>query len=161
MARKKRKKRGVGGVHFTERPLAAPGLVSYRARGRYGWIMIGARDAADALREAHRSTPAPTDLQIWNGSKYVPVKRKRGVSKTGLKGWTPNTLKCPPRKLWAGPTAVREAASALRATPGVSHVTAGTEFVHFKFTGDAGDLQEVAPPLVRSLLRGKWWNACR
>ena len=35
-----------------DRPLAAKGLVSYRYRGRYGWIMIGAKDNADALREA-------------------------------------------------------------------------------------------------------------
>lgn len=83
-------------------------------------------------------------------------------SKKGLKGgFTPSTIKCPPRKLWAGPAAVKQAAAALRATPGVSHVTAGTESVHFKFPGDAADLQSVAPPLVRSLLRGKWWDACR
>ena len=39
-----------------DRPCAAPGLWSYRYRGRYGWIMIGARDDADAMREARRST---------------------------------------------------------------------------------------------------------
>jgi hypothetical protein len=57
-----------------DRPLAAPGLISYRARGRYGWIMIGAKDDADAWREARRSTDIPHDLQVWNGSQYVPVK---------------------------------------------------------------------------------------
>jgi hypothetical protein len=56
-----------------ERPCADPGLTSYRARGRYGWVMIGARDDADAMREARRSTDAPFDLQVWNGSEYVPT----------------------------------------------------------------------------------------
>lgn len=56
-----------------DRPCAAPGLTSYRAKGRYGWIMIGAKDDADALREARRSTDTPTDLQVWDGVNYVPV----------------------------------------------------------------------------------------
>lgn len=55
-----------------ERPCAAPGLTSYRARGTWGWIMIGATDDADAMREAMRSTHAPTNLQRWDGSAYVP-----------------------------------------------------------------------------------------
>lgn len=59
------------------RPCAAPGLTSYRYRGPYGWIMIGATDNADALREAQRSlsygTATVERLQIWNGSEYVPV----------------------------------------------------------------------------------------
>lgn len=55
-----------------DKPHAAPGLTSYRAQSRFGWIMIGARDAAEALREARRSTEAPTDLQVWNGARYVP-----------------------------------------------------------------------------------------
>jgi len=55
-----------------ERPLAVAGLVSYRAESRYGgWIMIGARDDADAWREAKRSTPEPKNLQRWDGTKYV------------------------------------------------------------------------------------------
>jgi hypothetical protein len=58
-----------------DRPCAAPGLISYRARSRYGWIMIGALNDADAMNEARRSTPAPTDLQVWDGAscRYVPV----------------------------------------------------------------------------------------
>jgi hypothetical protein len=58
-----------------DKPLAAEGLISYRLRGRYGWIMIGALDHADAMREAARSTPdpKPENLQIWNGTQYVPV----------------------------------------------------------------------------------------
>lgn len=57
------------------RPLAAPGLTSYRCKSPYGWIMIGAFCAEGAMREACRSTPAPlrSDLQVWNGDAYVPV----------------------------------------------------------------------------------------
>lgn len=55
-------------------PLAAPGLTSYRCRSPYGWIMIGAHDHADAWREARRSTPEPTGLEVWNGERYVEVQ---------------------------------------------------------------------------------------
>ena len=65
------KSRKVRAVH--DRPLAVAGLTSYRARGRYGWIMIGARDDADAMQEAQRSTDAPTDLQRWDGTQYVAI----------------------------------------------------------------------------------------
>lgn len=60
------------------KPLAAPGLTSYRCRNRYGWTMIGARDDADALNEARRSDPAAKieDLQIWNGAEYQDVLRR-------------------------------------------------------------------------------------
>lgn len=56
-----------------DRPLAARGLTSYRLRGRYGYIMIGAHDHEDAMREAARSTPNPDRdaLEIWNGARYV------------------------------------------------------------------------------------------
>jgi len=62
-----------------EKPLAAPGLTSYRYRGRYSWIMIGAKDHRDALREALRSTDGPVcmeELQVWDtfAGAYVPVK---------------------------------------------------------------------------------------
>ena len=57
-------------VPVHDRPCAAEGLTSYRARGRYGWIMIGAADDADAWREALRSTDTPTDLQRWDGTEY-------------------------------------------------------------------------------------------
>ena len=58
-----------------EWPLAAPGLTSYRLRGPYGWIMIGATDRAGAMREAARSTqdPKPETLEVWNGTRYVPA----------------------------------------------------------------------------------------
>lgn len=59
-----------------DRPLAVPGLISYRYRGRYGWIMIGATDNADALSEARRSTDQPVTidrLQVWNGEAYTDI----------------------------------------------------------------------------------------
>jgi len=61
-----------------ERPCAAPGLISYRYRGRFGWIMIGARDDDDALREAARSTDDPitlNNLECWSATaaRYVAV----------------------------------------------------------------------------------------
>jgi hypothetical protein len=39
---------------LTNLPLAAKGLKSYRYKGRYGYIMIGAKDDNDAIREAAR-----------------------------------------------------------------------------------------------------------
>jgi hypothetical protein len=39
--------------------------------------MVGARDNAEALREAMRSTRCPTTidaLEVWNGTKYVAAK---------------------------------------------------------------------------------------
>jgi hypothetical protein len=56
-------------MHPTDQPLAAPGLQSFRYAGRYGWVMIGAKDEADALREAARSIDGPADrdkLQVWD-----------------------------------------------------------------------------------------------
>jgi len=60
----------------TERPLAAAGLTSYRYRGRYGFVMIGARDDADALSEAKRSTTdvVIANLERWDGNQYAPVQ---------------------------------------------------------------------------------------
>ncbi len=60
------------------KPLAAKNLTSYRYKGRYGFIMIGAHDYADALREAARSTDNATadNLEIWNGTKYIFVTAK-------------------------------------------------------------------------------------
>jgi hypothetical protein len=56
-----------------DRPLAARGLTSYRLRGPYGYIMIGARDHEEAMREAARSTrdPKRADLEVWNGDRYI------------------------------------------------------------------------------------------
>ena len=60
---------------YTNRPCAAAGLTSYRCRGRYGWIMIGAYDHEDAMREARRSSDSAerSGLEVWNGSAYVPA----------------------------------------------------------------------------------------
>lgn len=56
------------------KPLAAPGLISYRAKGRYGFIMIGAKDDQDAYNEARRSTDIISSLEVWDGEKYTPVR---------------------------------------------------------------------------------------
>ena len=60
---------------FQDRPLAAHGWISYRAKSPYGWIMIGAANDAGALKEARRSneTVQESDLQIWNGREYAPL----------------------------------------------------------------------------------------
>jgi hypothetical protein len=60
-------------MNITDKPLAAPGLISYRCRGEFGWIMIGAKDNEDALNEARRSSDnvKPETLQVWNGKEYV------------------------------------------------------------------------------------------
>jgi hypothetical protein len=63
-------------IAFCDKPLAAEGYTSYRYKGRFGWIMIGAHDTDDALREARRSTDDPVTvagLQIWNGNEYTEV----------------------------------------------------------------------------------------
>lgn len=72
-SRRRRRRRDSADRPIHDRPCAAPGLQSYRAKGPYGWIMIGAKDDREALREAKRSTPNPTDLQRWDGLKYVPI----------------------------------------------------------------------------------------
>lgn len=63
---------------FHNRPCAVAGLTSYRYRGRYGFVMIGARDDDDAIREAGRSIdgpPDPTRLELWDASAgaYRPL----------------------------------------------------------------------------------------
>lgn len=62
--------------HF-ERPLAAPGFVSYRCKNRFGWTMIGARDDTDAYKQALRSDPHAKveDLEIWNGTEYEKLQK--------------------------------------------------------------------------------------
>ena len=67
-------------THFTDRPCAAEGLVSYRYKGSFGFIMIGAMDHQDALNEAGRSltasTPVIANLEIWNmfNNSYESVR---------------------------------------------------------------------------------------
>ena len=65
-----------------EKPLAAEGLTSYRYKnGRYGYVMIGAKDDAGALAEAARSIgqgkPEVAGLEVWDAGakKYVPVQK--------------------------------------------------------------------------------------
>lgn len=65
-------------TNICDKPLAAKGLVSYRYKSRFGWVMIGAKDDVDALNEAKRSVERPCvvsteNLQVWDGSAYVPV----------------------------------------------------------------------------------------
>lgn len=60
--------------NINDKPLAAKGLTSYRYKGCYGFIMIGAKDNSDALSEAKRSTGSDTvidRLQVWDGLRYV------------------------------------------------------------------------------------------
>lgn len=80
------------GTPVTDRPLAIEGLISYRAKGRFGWIMIGAKDDADALREARRTSPDVTAdaLQVWDGQKYVPIASARDAE--GIVPSTTETL---------------------------------------------------------------------
>lgn len=65
-----------GDLASHDKPLAAPGLTSFRCRGRFGWIMIGAKDIKDAMREARRSDDSAKleDLQIWNGERYISAR---------------------------------------------------------------------------------------
>lgn len=69
-------------MKMAEKPLAGPGLTSYRLKGPFGWIMIGAKDPDDAMKEAARSTPNPLrkNLEIWNGTRYVPTEKQTGKS---------------------------------------------------------------------------------
>jgi hypothetical protein len=71
-----RKKNPTRSIH--SRPLAAKGLTSYRYKGNYGWIMIGARNTKDALNEARRSLsygkPVKSKLQVYKSGKYTSVK---------------------------------------------------------------------------------------
>ena len=61
------------------KPLADAGLVSYRYPSQYGgFIMIGARDHSDALREAARSMTRGASsfrhLEIWDANEGAYVK---------------------------------------------------------------------------------------
>jgi hypothetical protein len=55
-------------------PCAAKGYISYRCRGTYEWIMIGAKDPKHAFSEALRTckTAKRGNLEVWDGNKYVP-----------------------------------------------------------------------------------------
>ena len=63
-------------MNLYDKQYAAHGLTAYRYKGRYGWIMIGATDDANALSEAQRSTSDKViaeNLQIWNKTQYQGV----------------------------------------------------------------------------------------
>lgn len=68
-------------ANHVNRPCAAAGLTSFRYKGRYGFIMIGATNTEDALREARRSITDPAtivtvnNLDIWDAetARYLPV----------------------------------------------------------------------------------------
>tara|TARA_R110002012_G_scaffold262505_1_gene444809 strand:+ start:6077 stop:13843 length:7767 start_codon:yes stop_codon:yes gene_type:complete len=62
----------------TDKPMAAEGFDSYRYKGRYGWVMIGAKSEQEALSEAGRTVTgdvSPENLQKWDGVKYTPIKQ--------------------------------------------------------------------------------------
>lgn len=65
-----------------DRPLAAPGLTSYRYKGAYGWIMIGATNHSGALKEALRSlSHGGADmarLQVWDALAGCYVSAEAG-----------------------------------------------------------------------------------
>lgn len=57
-----------------DKPMARPGLISYRYPDRHGgWIMIGAKDNAHALKEARRrrDNVVYEKLEIWTGCEYI------------------------------------------------------------------------------------------
>lgn len=60
-------------LNITSKPLAMEGLLSYRCKGVFGWIMIGAKDHDDAMIQARRSSAQAQreSLQIWDGRAYV------------------------------------------------------------------------------------------
>ncbi len=61
----------------TNKPLAVRNLTSYRYKGPYGWIMIRAKDANDALKQANLSLVSGQaeirHLEVWDGGGYVPA----------------------------------------------------------------------------------------
>ncbi len=64
-------------TRVTERALASKGLTSYRIPSPYGWCMIGATSAEDAMSEAARSVDRPKRafLEVWDKvqRKYIPA----------------------------------------------------------------------------------------
>lgn len=64
-------------THFTDKPCAAHGLTSYRYKGFYGYVMIGAKNDQDALNEANRSLTGNAAilefLEKWDGKEYKGV----------------------------------------------------------------------------------------
>lgn len=79
-------------MNITDNPLAIPGLVSYRYLNRFGWVMIGATDDEDALREAARSVcqsdlpTTPDRLQRWDGTAYQPATSEQEIREAHVDG---------------------------------------------------------------------------
>ena len=63
-----------------DKPMAAKGLLSYRIKGPYGYIMIGAKDNDDAWNEAQRSSKKidKDHLEKWDEKKqkYIFIKEE-------------------------------------------------------------------------------------
>ena len=61
---------------MSNQSMASNGLITYRYRGRYGFIYIGANTDTEALSEAQRSTDdkvTPDRLERHNGLQFVGV----------------------------------------------------------------------------------------
>ena len=64
------------GLTMSNTPMASNGLITYRYRGRYGFIYIGALTDTEAMIEAQRSTDdkvTPDRLERYNGQRFVGV----------------------------------------------------------------------------------------
>lgn len=73
-------------MNISDKPLASNGLISYRYKGPFGWVMIGANNHSGALREAARSVdfteenlPQLSMLQMWNGKEYADITGEEGT----------------------------------------------------------------------------------
>ena len=65
-------------INYWDKPCASKGFISYRYKGRYGYIMIGAYSHSDALNEVRRSTFGEPDINILEiycdiAKKYINV----------------------------------------------------------------------------------------
>jgi hypothetical protein len=73
------------GSRMQNSPLADKGLKSYRLKGRYGHVMIGAKDHDDAMRQAARSTDNPKreNLEEWDeeANSYRKARKRGGRAK--------------------------------------------------------------------------------
>ena len=60
---------------WESKPMAAKPLKSYRYPGSFSYVMIGAKDNADALNEARMAglpePPVIDKLEAWDGARYV------------------------------------------------------------------------------------------
>ena len=74
----KAKYRAVPIIEYLSGEWPIPGVypTSYRYRGRFGYLMIVAKDSADALKEAARATSGPIDtacLEVWAKDHWEKV----------------------------------------------------------------------------------------